>query len=398
MFRRRVSLRAYPARGLRRLRVEPLEERRLLSLGVAWEEYEANSLSSAADELREYGPALPADYALPPEETSVAGEVANLPDNADAGQIKALDIAPLQITTSASLPSASLGNPYSTTFEAEGGVAPYTWSLIGGGSPVVITECNEGTPDYVEIQNVSGRPIDTSGWAVALNDAELSNINSVHGVVWELPASMPAGQALYRTDVTSDNYWGSNIWWGSATTKGWAMIVDDAGDVVDFTAWGYSQSQIAGMSVVVNGHTITIGSEWTGAGVVYGGTNSLSLQRRGSTDNNTGSDFAWTSRSKGIQNPSLNLPFLGTGAFRKGFRFDSLTGLISGTPTELGVFDFTVSVVDSQSPQQVATKQFSLDVVSQPPLTVDVPVEAGEGDGVLVDGGIVSIPLRSGRT
>ena len=38
----------------------------------------------------------------------------------------------------------------------------------------------------------------------------------------------------------------------------------------------------------------------------------------------------------------------------------------------------------------------TFDVETLPPLTVDVPAEAGEGDGVLVDGGIVSIPLSLG--
>ena len=185
------------------------------------------------------------------------------------------------------------------------------WIGEGTSSTLVITECNEDSPDYVEIQNVSGNTIDTSGWVVALNDAEYSNINSVHNVTWSLPASVAAGDVMYRTDDTSDNYWGSNIWWGSATKKGWAMIVDDAGDVVDFVAWGYTSSEIAGMSVVVNGHTVTIGDEWSGSGITFGGSSTLSLQRAGDTDENDGSDWSWVARSKGTQNTGLTVPFTG---------------------------------------------------------------------------------------
>ena len=38
------------------------------------------------------------------------------------------------------------------------------------GAQVLITEAATGNPDYVEIQNVSGDTVDTSGWVVAAND------------------------------------------------------------------------------------------------------------------------------------------------------------------------------------------------------------------------------------
>ena len=183
------------------------------------------------------------------------------------------------------------------------------WMDEGTSSTIVIAECNEDTPDYVEIQNVSGRTVDTSGWVVALNDAEYGNISTVHSVTWSLPDFMVADEIMYRTDSSTDNYWGSNIWWGSATKNGWAMIVDNAGDVVDFVVWGYTSSQIAGMSVVVNGHTVTVGSEWSGDGMAFGGSSSLSLQRLGNGDNNNADDLAWVARSKGAQNAGLTVPF-----------------------------------------------------------------------------------------
>ena len=194
---------------------------------------------------------------------------------------------------------------FSDTVELSG------WAGTGTSSTIVITECNDDTPDYVEIQNVSGYALDTTGWVVALNEAHNSDIDSVHEVVWDLPASMSAGEIRYRTDDTHDNYWGSNIWWGSATKVGWAMIVDDEGNVIDFTVWGYTSAEIAAMSVVINGHSITIGSEWSGGGLAYGGTGTHSLQRSGEADHNDGSDFSWVGRSKGVQNAGLTVPFIG---------------------------------------------------------------------------------------
>ncbi len=180
------------------------------------------------------------------------------------------------------------------------------WTDQETSSTVVITECNPDSPDYIEIQNVSGASVDTAGWMVALNDAANGDINAVHSVTWSLPGFMAADEIMYRTDSSSDNYWGSNIWW---VDRGWAMIVDDGGDVVDFVAWGYTSSEIAGMSVDVNAHTVTVGSEWSGDGVAFAGSSSLSLQRTSSTDNNGASDLSWVARSKGIQNDGLTVPF-----------------------------------------------------------------------------------------
>ncbi|MCC6126418.1 MAG: hypothetical protein IT426_15780, partial [Pirellulales bacterium] len=240
--------------------------------------------------------------------------------------------------------------PFSTTLTAvdahgftvtdfNGTVGLSGWVGTGTSFSIVITECNEDTPDYVEIQNVSGSNANTAGWLVALNNAENSNINAVHDVVWNLPNSMNAGQILYRTDDTADNYWGSNIWWGSATKKGWAMIVDDLGNVVDFAVWGYTNTEIASLNVTVGGHSISIGTQWIGAGVSFGGSSTLSLQRKGNSDNNAGSDMAWIARSKGTQNAGLTVPFPGSAA------------PISITPTTAsfasGVWTGNVSILDT---------------------------------------------------
>ncbi|MBN1855279.1 MAG: S8 family serine peptidase, partial [Pirellulales bacterium] len=259
---------------------------------------------------------------------------------------------------------------------------------------IKITECGENTPDYVEIQNVSGHPVDTTGWIVALNDAEWSNINSVHDVVWNLPSLMSSSEVLYRTDDVADNYWGSNIWWGGGTMRGWAMIVDNAGAIVDFAVWGYSDSEIAGMSVVINGYLITIGSEWTGIGVTFGGTDDLSLQRFGDTDNNILADFSWIVRSKGTQNTGLTVPFPG-----------SMSG-VAIAPTATGIFVDGVWTGDVVVFDEIAdmylrvddgsghiTDSNTFDVV---PLTMalDIPTDAAEGGGPVV--GTVEIPARLG--
>ena len=143
---------------------------------------------------------------------------------------------------------------------------------------LVITEVETGDPDWLEIQNVSDQTLATQDWFVAVNDTTAGDINTPHGLVWQLPASITSGEVLYRTEDAADmdNYWGSEISWG--TGSGWVMIVDGDGDVVDFVPWGYSEAEIADMvidtaaftNISVGFPTLTVGSQWQGTGVPGG--------------------------------------------------------------------------------------------------------------------------------
>ena len=82
---------------------------------------------------------------------------------------------------------------------------------------------------------------------VAVSASTPGNPSAANATLWTLPASVAAGQVLYRTDNVANNYWGSDIAW-SPGGSGWVMIVDDQGKVVDFTAWGYTQAEIASLA------------------------------------------------------------------------------------------------------------------------------------------------------
>lgn len=186
---------------------------------------------------------------------------------------------------------------------------------VGSQGSILLTECGlHGFPgstsaDYVEVSNLYGTPVNTAGWVVALSDS-YTNINTVQPVLWNLPNSFTPCSILSKTDVsTQPNYWGDNILWNPGN-NGWAIIIDDMGNVVDFACWGWTPAQLAGFNTTINGFNVTLGVQWTGASsnascTTVGGT-PYSLSRIGNNDSNTAADFVCQATSLNVVNPSLN--------------------------------------------------------------------------------------------
>jgi len=185
---------------------------------------------------------------------------------------------------------------------------------------VLITECGlygfntTGTggnvdADYLEISNLFGTNINTTGWVAAVS-GNYFNINTVNTSLWYLPNNFSSCSILSKTDIIGQpNYWGTNMLW-NPNQNGWAIIIDDVGNVVDFAAWGWTAAELAAFNPTINGFSITLGSEWIGnscsdACSVVGGV-PYSISRIGNTDNNNATDFVCQATSLNVVNPSLN--------------------------------------------------------------------------------------------
>lgn len=188
------------------------------------------------------------------------------------------------------------------------GVAP------GATGSLLITECGlHGFPgsssaDYLEISNLYNTSVNTTGWIVAVSNS-YSTLNSVNSTYWQLPSSFDPCSIIWRSDVSGQtNYWGGNILW-NPSDNGWAIILDDVGNIIDFVAWGWTSVELAGFNANINGFNITLGPEWIGNGCnaacsPVGGT-PYSLSRNGSSDNNNAGDFVCQATSLALLNPGL---------------------------------------------------------------------------------------------
>ncbi|MCF8373216.1 MAG: T9SS type A sorting domain-containing protein [Bacteroidales bacterium] len=139
----------------------------------------------------------------------------------------------------------------------------------GGGSAIGITEINLGGNDYIEITNLSSSDFDATGYLVAVSN-DYANINSVNPIYWNL-GNFTGEEVQFKTDATGANYWGNNLFWNPGTPPtytGWAVIIDDTGEIVDMVIWGWSASQIAGANIIINGIPVDLSTGWVGDGIM----------------------------------------------------------------------------------------------------------------------------------
>jgi hypothetical protein len=192
--------------------------------------------------------------------------------------------------------------------------------VLGGGgnaSPILVTEMDLGNNDYLEIQNVSPLPVDVTGWKVAINNS-YTDINSVNANVQVLNGIMQPGDIMTWTDLaTSPNYWGSNMLWNPGafpTFTGWALIIDDQNNPVDFVVLNWPAANIQGAAINVQGVPVPVQSIWSGNGVdittVPAGNG---VQRIGTSDNNVLTDFSILPLNIGATNLNMTIPFTGFG-------------------------------------------------------------------------------------
>ncbi|MBK7853640.1 MAG: hypothetical protein IPJ79_00860 [Bacteroidetes bacterium] len=200
----------------------------------------------------------------------------------------------------------------------------------GTGLPLLITEFDINDPDRLEIQNVSPNSVDVTGWRVAVSN-NYTGFSSVNANIQVLSGTLASGAVLSWTDASAGpNYWGSNILWNPGSFpsfSGWAIIIDDLGNIIDFVALNWDATTIASTNLTIGPFTVSPGTKWTGAGInqttVTAGN---SVSRIGTSDNNDLSDFNIQASSIGTINSGMSIPFTGFGC-------ESVRTLVQATVT-----------------------------------------------------------------
>ena len=273
--------------------------------------------------------------------------------------------APAQLTVStSSLPSGTISTSYSSALQAAGGTTPYTWSITSGALPAGLTLASttgliSGTPTAsgnfsigVTVKD-AGSPVQTSTATLALSIAAAvplaisttslsggiakqsfsTSLNATGGITpytWSITqGTLPTGLSLAAATGTVS---------GTPTTAGTASLTFK---VADSSSPIQTKSVTLSLSVTTSQLTITTTS-------LSSGTNGASYS---SPMTSTGGTPAYTWS-------------VTAGALPAGLTMATTTGIISGTPTTSGTYNFTATVADNGTPVQTASAATSIVVAA----------------------------------
>jgi hypothetical protein len=276
---------------------------------------------------------------------------------------------PLSITVVAqlsiaktTLPAATVGTPYTFQPSASGGTTPYTWSISAGSLPSGLT-INSSTGAITGTPNASGNSAFTVQVADSSSPAQTATLSanvttSGQSAALSLPAQTPADATVgvaYSATLQAN---------GGKTPYTWAIT---------------SGALPAGLTLnpstgVIAGTATTAGTASFGVRV----TDSSSPTQSATAALSMRADAAFSVNVSTLPSAFKSVPYSATltangavgattwaitgGSLPAGLSLNSTTGVISGTPTTLGSFTFTVSVTDSATPPRTASQQVTLQV------------------------------------
>ncbi|HWG74121.1 MAG TPA: putative Ig domain-containing protein [Acidimicrobiales bacterium] len=279
---------------------------------------------------------------------------------------------PLTITTTSPLPGAQVGNAYSQALAATGAVPPYTWTLVTGSGPLPdgLTLNSDGTitgtPTTVGTSTFTAQVADSSTPALTATQA-FSLTVTVPPLVITTTSPLPDANvnSSYFTSLTASGGTGADTWAlapGSnplpvgitltpdGTISGTPTVEATSTFTVQVTDSGSpAQTATMDLSLTVGPPQLIITSPPTLPGGTVGAAYSQTLTVTGGT-------------------PPFTFSMVdGFGIVPSGLTLDPNTGVISGTPTFAGTFDFQVQVADSGNPQQTNTSSFEINIKEGPP-------------------------------
>ncbi|MHC4713671.1 MAG: putative Ig domain-containing protein, partial [Planctomycetota bacterium] len=268
-------------------------------------------------------------------------------------------IVPLQITTT-SLDDAVVGEAYSQTLAATGGVTPYSWAVISGSLPAGLSLNSStgeisGTPTTAETANFtvevtdSDAPPSTDQQALAINvydDLVITTSTLPDGEV-----NVPYSHTLAATGGLTPYTWsvvtgslpaGLSLNSSTGEISGTPTAPETANftvEVVDSANPADSDQQ--SLSITINPPPLEITTTTLPDGQV-GVAYSQNLQATGGI-----TPYSWAVIS---------------GSLPAGLSLNSSTGEISGTPTTPETANFTVEVTDSDAPPSTDQQALSIHI------------------------------------
>ncbi len=276
--------------------------------------------------------------------------------------------APLQITTT-SLPNGVKGYYYTTQVNASGGVAPYTFSIIGSLPPGLTIDPGQGL--------ISGTPLapGTSRFTVQVQDSStpVRTVRATLSITVVAPLTITTttipnaiSGSPYSTTITATGGVGPYTFTATGLPAG--LTMSSRGVISGRPLTATNPSFPAQVQVQV--HDAENPAQTTFIDLTLAVTAPLQITTTSLPLAGTGDNYVIVNGVTGLAEPCTISVTGGTGPYAfsvTGGRLPpGLTiaqGTVQGTPTTTGTYTFTLVVTDASSPQQRATQRLTIRVI-----------------------------------
>jgi hypothetical protein len=274
---------------------------------------------------------------------------------------------PTLLITTSSLPAGQVQAPYTAQLGATGGTAAYSWSVSSANLPTGLTLSStgavSGTPAQSGNFSFSVSVKDTSSSPQTASRAFSINIVAATPTLQITTNSLPAGQvqAPYTAQLSSTGGTAPDSWSVSSANLPAGLTLSSTGAIsgtptqsgnIPFSLSvkdSSSSPQTASHPFSINVTATTPTLQITTASLLVGQVQATYTAQLSSTGG-TAPD-SWS---------------VSSGSLPAGLTLSS-TGAISGTPTQSGTVSFSVSVKDSSSSPQTASRAFGINISAATP-------------------------------
>jgi outer membrane autotransporter protein len=269
--------------------------------------------------------------------------------------------APTVLVAPATLPNPTVGTAYSQTVSASGGTAPYTFAVTAGATPAGLSFSAagvlSGTPTASGTFNFTVTATDGNGF----DGARAYTVTVGAPTLVLTPASQPAahvdqaysasfstsgGTAPYHYTVTGSLPTGLSLadngtLSGTPTQAGNFPVAIHVTD--SSSGAGSPFTATVNLTLTVDADPLVLTPAGSALTATYGASNSIAFASSGGSAPRT-----------------LSL----AGALPAGMSFDAASGVLSGTPTVIGSFAFTVTVTDASVSPATLSRNYTLTIAA----------------------------------
>ncbi|MGB2822222.1 MAG: M14 family zinc carboxypeptidase, partial [Phycisphaerae bacterium] len=269
-----------------------------------------------------------------------------------------------------------------TGFSGEVSLAGYVGA--GTSSTLVVSEVDTDDDDCIEFTNVSGEALDVSGWQVTVYDWDSYPAPQLTYTIPAGTVCSPGAVFLLHEEGSSPGsypnfYSGGNFYWNNELGGNPVVILlrDPSGNVMDVMCAVDGQPGSITIPIPIPA------DEWQGNPVPGNPDALLTYQRIGEEDGNDLGDWVTRARSTGSLNADLTVPFTGgrTPVPVTPITASFVNGVWTGEVTILGAAVDMYLVADDSSGNTGRSNEFTVELL--PPVRVNLPAGATEGDGVI---------------